>query len=100
MNAARFTLIPFSDLKVGTSPPYLVKGLIPRSGLTVVWGPLKCGKSFWTFDVAMHVAIGMEYRCRRVEKGAVVYVRTQSGHGRSCLADTAWQRMIENFAIC
>ena len=27
---------------------------IPRVGLVVVWGPPKCGKSFWAFDLAMH----------------------------------------------
>jgi hypothetical protein len=72
-NAPRFTLIPFDDLKVGTQPRYLVKGIIPRESLVVVWGPPKCGKSFWIFDLAMHIALGREYRGRRVHQGGVVY---------------------------
>jgi hypothetical protein len=50
-------LIPFADIKVGTERPYLVRDLIPRVGLTVIRGPPKCGKSFWAFDVAMHIAL-------------------------------------------
>src|SRR5262249_6235581 len=52
---------------------YLIKGVIPRIGLVVVWGPPKCGKSFWIFDLAMHVALGWPYRDRRVQQGPVVY---------------------------
>jgi len=69
----RIRLIPFDEIKLGTEPRYLVKGIIPRQGLAVVWGPPKCGKSFWIFDLAMHVALGWQYRERRVQQGAVVY---------------------------
>ena len=55
------------------SAPTLVKGLIPRNGLTVIWGPPKSGKSFFTFDLMMHPALGWDYRGRRVEQGPVVY---------------------------
>src|SRR5262245_38655692 len=55
--SSRIKLIPFDEIKLGTEPRYLVKGIIPREGLVVVWGPPKCGKSFWTFDVAMHVSL-------------------------------------------
>jgi RecA-family ATPase len=61
----RFKLRRFDELKIGTERTYLVKGLIPRTGLVVVWGPPKCGKSFWTFDLVLHVALGREYRGRR-----------------------------------
>src|SRR5262245_44417744 len=63
---SRIRLIPFDEIKLGREPRYLVKGIIPREGLVVVWGPPKCGKSFWTFDVAMHVALNWLYRDRRV----------------------------------
>jgi hypothetical protein len=78
---ARLRLIPFSDIKVGTERNYLVKGLSPRTGLIVVWGPPKCGKSFWAFDLAMHVALDREYRGRRVVTGPVVYVAAEGAEG-------------------
>ena len=69
----RFELIPFDKIAFDTAPAYLVKGLIPRVGLCVFWGPPKCGKSFLVFDLLMHVALGWKYRGRRVRQGAVVY---------------------------
>jgi hypothetical protein len=66
-------LIPFEDIKLSTGRRDLVKGVIPRTGITVVWGKPKCGKSFWLFDCLMHVALGWLYRGRRVHQGPVVY---------------------------
>lgn len=69
----RFKLTSFEELNVSATPAYLVKGLIPRVGLTVIWGPPKCGKTFWAFDLFMHVALGWAYRGHRVMQGPVVY---------------------------
>jgi hypothetical protein len=77
----RFRLISFDEIRVGMDRVYLVKGIIPRAGLTVIWGPPKCGKSFWAFDLAMHVALGWEYRGRRVQQGPVVYLALEGGNG-------------------
>ena len=77
----RFRLRCFDEITIGTDRPYLVKGIIPRTGLVVVWGPPKCGKSFWTFDFVMHVALGWEYRGRRVHQGPVVYLALEGGKG-------------------
>lgn len=77
----RLKLIPFIDLKVGHVSSYLVKGIIPRVGLVVVWGPPKCGKSFWTFDLVMHIALGWEYRSHRVQSGPVVYCAFEGADG-------------------
>src|SRR6185312_17537573 len=69
----RIRLVPFNSVKLGTDRRYLVKGLIPYPGLTVIWGPPKCGKSFWTLDIVMSVVLGEDYRGRRVKQGPVVY---------------------------
>jgi hypothetical protein len=69
----RFELIPFDKIAFDTTPAYLVKGLIPRVGLCVFWGPPKCGKSFLVFDLLMHVALEWKCRDRRVQQGAVIY---------------------------
>jgi hypothetical protein len=70
---ARFKLVPFDKIAFDTAPVYLVKGIIPRIGLCVFWGPPKCGKSFLVFDLLMHVALGWKYRGWPVRQGAVVY---------------------------
>jgi hypothetical protein len=71
----------FSDLTVSADRRYLVKGVIPNVGLTVVWGAPKCGKSFWVFDVTVHVAAGWPYRGRPVKQCPVVYFALEGQQG-------------------
>jgi hypothetical protein len=79
---SRFVLTRFADIRPpGSGKDYCVKGVLPGSGLVVVWGPPKCGKSFWTFDLLMHVALGWRYRGRRVRQGLVVYVCLEGQKG-------------------
>jgi RecA-family ATPase len=75
----RFEFKTFNAAAAPVVANYLVKGIIPCAGLTVVWGPPKCGKSFWLFDLMMHVALGWRYRDRRVRQGTVVYLALESG---------------------
>jgi hypothetical protein len=74
-------IIAFNDIKFSVKRRYLVGGLIPRVGLVVVWGPPKSGKSFWTFDLVMHVALGWKYRARRTQEGAVIYCAFEGQSG-------------------
>ena len=78
---ARFHLTRFRDIAITEDVAYLVKDLLPTMGLVVVWGPPKCGKSFWMFDLSMHIALGWEYRGRRVQQGPVVYLALEGGKG-------------------
>ena len=77
----RFELIPFDEIRVGGAPSYLVRGLIPRHGLTLVFGPMKSGKTFFMIDLMMHVALDREYRGHRVKGGCVVYCVLEGPHG-------------------
>jgi hypothetical protein len=72
---------PFNDIKPDERAQYLIKNLLPRAGLVIVWGPPKCGKSFWTFDALMHVTLGWEYRENRVVSGAVIYCALEGAQG-------------------
>ena len=76
----RFNLIPFNQI-VRKNRPYLIKGLMSSTGLIVVWGPPKCGKSFWVFDAVMHVTLGWEYHGRRVTQGNVIYLALEGQDG-------------------
>ncbi len=74
--------VSFDQIQLGRSRAYLIKNLVPREGLVVVWGPPKCGKSFWAFDLVMHASAGWEdYRGHRVEPGHVVYVACEGERG-------------------
>jgi hypothetical protein len=80
-SSTRFTIKRFEDIKPSTSPNYLVHGLLPREGLATIWGPPKSGKSFVAFDIAMHIALGREYRGRKIRQGTVVYLALEGGAG-------------------
>jgi AAA domain len=75
-----FPLVRFGDLSITTERDYLIKGVLPRVGLVLIWGPPKCGKSFWGMDTALHVALGWQYRNRKTQQASVVYLALE-GHG-------------------
>ena len=86
--------MPFNDITLSTARRYLVKGVIPFPGLTVIWGPPKSGKSFWTLDLALHVALGREYRGKRVHQGPVVYCCFEGQSGISARVEAFRQRFL------
>jgi hypothetical protein len=89
--ALRFQIKPFEAIKLSTEPNYRIVGILPRVGLVVVWGPPKCGKSFWTFDLVMHIALGWKYRGRKVQQGMVVYLALEGGPGFAARKE-AWRQ--------
>jgi AAA domain len=92
--APRFTLIPFDKLQPSAEPDYLIKGLFPRVGLVVVWGPPKCGKSFWVTTTMLYTALGWEYRGHRVTQGEVVYCAFEGQEGYGKRAEAFRQRYL------
>jgi hypothetical protein len=84
-------LIPFNEVRLSKDPNYLVQGLFPRTGLSVLWGPPKSGKTFWLFDLMTHVAANRNYRGRKVNGGSVVYCCFEGieGYGARIGTDTA-----------
>src|SRR6266567_1175714 len=82
VKAPRFPLVKFSDLQLDASEVvYVVKGIIPWTGLVAVWGPPKCGKSFWLFCLLLYVAFNWTYRGHRVTQGSVVYCAFEGAAG-------------------
>jgi hypothetical protein len=70
------------DIKLNSEERnYLIKGLLPNSGLAVIWGPPKSGKSFWCMDLLLHTALSWEYRGRRVQQADVIYVALEGRAG-------------------
>lgn len=86
----RFELIPLNRIKPLERPRWLVREIIPRVGLAVVFGEPKCGKSFWAVDLALHVAYGWPYRGRKVQAGPVVYIAAE-GQGGFADRIEAWR---------
>lgn len=76
-----FPLIAFNDIRHPTTTNYVVRGLIPREGLVLVYGPPKCGKSFWVMDMVLRVSLNWPYRGRKVKNGNVVYLACEGVSG-------------------
>ncbi len=77
----RFPLTRLKAIEPALHGRYLVKGLLPKAALVVVWGAPKCGKSFWALDLLAHVACGASYRGLKVRQGAVVYIAAEGADG-------------------
>src|SRR5690349_15938873 len=90
-------LVPFGEIHVGGEPEYLIKGLIPADGITVVWGAPKSHKSFFTFDVAMRVALGWHYRGRKVQQASVVYCAFEGQSGFNKRVAAFRQRFLADY---
>jgi hypothetical protein len=91
------TLVPWKDIKLSAGPRYLVRNIIPLAAMVVVYGPPKCGKTFWLFDLLMHVALGWDYRGRRVQQGGVVYCLFEGQAHFAARVEAFRQRHLETY---
>ena len=71
----------FSDAAPRLAGAYIVKGVIDAGAMSVVYGPSNSGKTFFAFDLAFHIAAGVEWRGRRVTQAAVLYLAAEGGRG-------------------
>jgi archaellum biogenesis ATPase FlaH len=72
-------MIAFGKMQPSLDVPYLIKGVIERGKLHVVYGPSGHGKTFLTIDLACHIAAGIEWRGRKVKQAPVVYIAAEAG---------------------
>lgn len=71
----------FDDIQAALTDSYLVKGVIARESMSVVYGPSNSGKTFFALDLAYHIAIGAGWRGHRVAQAAVLYLAAEGGRG-------------------
>jgi len=58
----------------------LVKGVINKETVVLIFGESGCGKTFFTLDLALHIAAeGIDWFGRRTTAGRVVYVAAEAG---------------------
>ena len=58
-----------------------VEGVLIAGGMSVVYGASNVGKTFFAADLALHVALGWQWRGREVEAGPVLYVAAEGSYG-------------------
>jgi RecA-family ATPase len=60
---------------------WLIKKTLPQQGLALIYGHPGSGKSFLAIDLAMHIALGLDWNGLRTRKGVVVYVAAEGQMG-------------------
>lgn len=85
-----FNLVWFRDIAPALDANDFVQGVLMEGSAAVVYGESNAGKTFWTTDLALHVAAGKRWNDRRVDQGGVVYCVLEGGIGFQNRV-TAWR---------
>jgi hypothetical protein len=79
--AQRGVLEWYRDIGAAASNGYLVKGFLDASAMSVLYGPSNSGKTFFGMDLAFHLALGQQWRGRRIKQTSVLYLAAEGGNG-------------------
>ncbi len=77
----RFQVDDADDWSEGELPTWIIKGVLPRAELGVMYGASGSGKTFMALDMAAAIALGLQWRGRKVAQGRVVYVAAEASGG-------------------
>jgi len=69
------------DLLKLPPPKWLIKNLVPATGIATLYGPSKSGKTFLVLDLLASIALGRPFFGRRVATSSVTYVCLEGGAG-------------------
>lgn len=85
-----FQLLGDDDLDRLPSPRWMVKGIVPETGIGTLFGSSGTFKSFLALDLLAHVSNGQPWFGRRVTAAPAVYVPFE-GHGGIPKRVAAWR---------
>lgn len=77
----RFEVLSSAEFTSRPAPSWIVKGVLPRAELVVLFGESGSGKSFIALDIAAAIDRGIAWRGRRVKQGRVVYICAEGAGG-------------------
>jgi hypothetical protein len=80
-SVGRFGPVPIYDLSLAPPMQWLIKGVLPRAELGVLFGASGSGKTFVALDLAFSVARGNAWRDRRTARGRVVIIAAEGAGG-------------------
>lgn len=75
----QFPAVWVNDAEIELAARPILKGLIEPGAFVLIYGPSGSGKSFFTADLAQHIATGAPWRGRKVQRSLVVYVAAEAG---------------------
>jgi hypothetical protein len=77
----RFALLTPQDLRRIPPMRWLVRGVIPETGIAAIYGPPGCGKSFLVLDLMGAIAAGRDWFSHPVAAAPCVYVALEGEAG-------------------
>ena len=77
----RFRPYRWEELEHLPASKPLIKGLLDSGAMSLIYGESNCGKTFITLDIALHLALNLEWSGHKVKQGAVVYIAAEGGLG-------------------
>jgi hypothetical protein len=86
-SVGRFGPVPIYDLTLAPPMEWLIKGVLPRAELGVLFGASGSGKTFVALDLAFAIARGNAWRDRRTTRGRVVIIAAEGAGGIGKRAD-------------
>jgi hypothetical protein len=78
-----FKSLLLGEIRALPKPREFVEGLLCVKESSVIYGDSNVGKSFFTLDLGLHVALGWRWRDREVEQGGVLYIAGEGVSGLS-----------------
>jgi hypothetical protein len=81
LDTKRFTFLPADQFTAGKPVTWIVKDVLPRAELIVIYGESGSGKSFFALDLAGAIAQGVDWRGKRTAQLKVGYVAAEGAGG-------------------
>jgi len=80
-SVGRFGPVPIYDLTQREPMSWLIKGVLPKAQMGILFGASGAGKTFVALDIAFAIARGKDWRGRRTKEGLVVTIAAEGGSG-------------------
>jgi hypothetical protein len=77
----KFHVYGAGEFSSGPPVDWIVRGVLPRAELAVIYGESGSGKSFLALDLCAAITRGLSWRSKRTAKGSVVYVCAEGAGG-------------------
>lgn len=77
----RFGPVPIYDVTQREPMDWLIKDVLPMGEFGILFGASGSGKTFVALDMMFAIALGREWRGKRVKKGRVVGIAAEGGSG-------------------
>lgn len=84
-------LLSASELKALPKPDYLIKGILPATGISACYGASGSGKSFLVTDLGINLSLGFDWYGRKAKKCPVTFVVLEGSGGLSKRLQ-AWEK--------